>query len=138
MKPQHIEIVSEQVKQEVGSASVWVAELSEHEKAKFVCRSSGSSPAARLRWSWEEDPHYGVIDDTSSESSSSPSLPPTGYSGTSSTSLFELAAVSRHHHLATLLCTASNEKFLASGRKDGTVIAKIKLLVKCKLHRSLD
>lgn len=142
MSPQKIEILSEQARPEVeenGQVQQWLAELNENQSAKFLCSSRGSQPAAKLRWSWVMGSASGSSSGNllgrqsvvSSQASGSSLAAEGNSASSSSSSLFEIASVSWHHHGTQLVCTATNEE-LESHRPGKSLMARIKLFVRCK------
>lgn len=135
VRPESVEIVSadaderDKVISAQSSALVSTIEFNEHQSAKFLCRSSGSAPAARLSWLWKAsdpdlvrhgNPIAKVLAETSDEAES----------GWLSSSLIEVRALDPRFHLAELSCVATNEAL--AGSASGELTAKVRLLVKCK------
>lgn len=104
------------------------AELVEHERAELVCRSVGSSPAAKITWAWpgQKQP-LPVLDSGLGAPLGEPEV-------LTSWSKVELSSPSWREHLSELVCTATNEAMPAD-RADRAVSTRLRLSVKCKFPK---
>lgn len=128
---------------------IYLAEVNEFESAKFVCSSSGSNPAAQIEWSLRQS--NGQVQNLTGSYKTTSVTGATRTTATTtngprsqiepdimSTSSLEIPAIGRHNHLAELICKAKNENLSqAKHGLDASLIARVKLSVKCKLYNEL-